>query len=826
MKTSYPLVKFVTVCLGALLYAATSFAASTEQTQLEQAIRQGNTAEIKSLLSQSGQGLDLAEAYIFSSSGDDKLPALCYAALIGHLPTVELLATACGVDALTKHISKLGLSPLHFAAKGGHLAVVIYLLDKCPDLIQQVDSRSWSALSYAASEVKCEAAECLLFRRAEVDHRTNFNSTPLILSSQKARADIALPSMLMAAKADVNATDRYGRTALAQAVKSNNSALVELFLGNQELAPNHRETALDMALAEGRKDVALLLLKGQEPEVIIGKFKSAASLDELVNKVAKKYRIILDNDGAETRAFVSRFLDLIEPLIEGSHSLAELSRTHANAHAATLAFPFLLDDPLAKRVSQQVAQIFAELKKNTTVNSPHFPRQIQASLGESVKAADLNSLIKAEIQQHLRALFSEVSGAGTEEQLLDIIQARILGSKNLENIRDFEKTIEPWFDILHGAELLPSRASLEKTLFELRKKWFLENELQKTACGVQSTPVVIKGTCAACLENFPVICVAGTHDCTGKMCTGCAGDHLSSIIKHPDETPKCQTCNSAALAEVYVRCGCSVDMIDKLKEIQYRQQQEMLPGWQFCHGDGCVDGRVFAAGEPKRFACSLCSFSGCLGCGFEHGTESYNEEGNCRRVELMSTKYCDMLLKQGKRRPIVLAELPECPVRIEYDKLLAQHAAALQSEKCPRCPATIGGLSGHSVLDHVRSLIEGHLEQLTREHVVGNVCPVCQDQIDDKHAINDHIHDGRSRPCPFCGMVTEKIPLQEGGYCNHMKCQNQACGRDFNFHTGKSAPHEAARTMDAQRYELEEELVAWWPGTRGTDGAAGGGRAH
>jgi ankyrin repeat protein len=142
---------------------------------------------------------------------------------------------------LAKMTDKNGWTALHLAARGGHLAVVILLLDKGADVNARTTDR-WVG-RYA--------------RRGGV--------APLHMAAYSGRLEVV--TTLIARGAKLNPRDGWGFSALHYAVQGGNAAVVQLLLdkGVHRTKPDNpwaREsvTPLHLAARRGRLDLAELLI--------------------------------------------------------------------------------------------------------------------------------------------------------------------------------------------------------------------------------------------------------------------------------------------------------------------------------------------------------------------------------------------------------------------------------------------------------------------------------------------------------------------------------------------------------------------------------------
>ncbi|MBI2300991.1 MAG: ankyrin repeat domain-containing protein [Armatimonadetes bacterium] len=120
----------------------------------------------------------------------------------------------------------IGDSPLHWPAHNNHVEIVAMLLDAGADIeADEVNCYGGKPLHWA-SEHAPEAVALLLERGAQVDSRnvkadTPFHGmTPLIMNASQRNDCAEATELLLAAGADVQATDARGRTALQVATES------------------------------------------------------------------------------------------------------------------------------------------------------------------------------------------------------------------------------------------------------------------------------------------------------------------------------------------------------------------------------------------------------------------------------------------------------------------------------------------------------------------------------------------------------------------------------------------------------------------------------
>ena len=95
---------------------------------------------------------------------------LHHAAKNGHLEAVKkLVGLGAAIDVRNTGTGVVGSQPIHLAAKWGHAAVVQYLCDVGAD-IDAVTDESFTPLHFAAVNGRVEVVEVLLALGASVDH--------------------------------------------------------------------------------------------------------------------------------------------------------------------------------------------------------------------------------------------------------------------------------------------------------------------------------------------------------------------------------------------------------------------------------------------------------------------------------------------------------------------------------------------------------------------------------------------------------------------------------------------------------------------------------
>lgn len=152
----------------------------------------------------------------------------------------------------------MGFTQLHDAAarrKG-----IEDLIRRGADVNAKDKEIGWTALHWAAADGDVDMISQLLAARADVDATDLAGKTPLHEACKSGQ--VSAVQALLAARANPKLADSLGRTPLHYAVLANNRAIVELLLGKRvdvNAAAKNGQTALQMALVSGQGEIADLL---------------------------------------------------------------------------------------------------------------------------------------------------------------------------------------------------------------------------------------------------------------------------------------------------------------------------------------------------------------------------------------------------------------------------------------------------------------------------------------------------------------------------------------------------------------------------------------
>jgi ankyrin repeat protein len=276
-------------CIGPLLSIAAGYAASSTDSPLVQAVKQGNTAVVRSLLNQhidvnqtqpdgtttlawaaQRDDPEMADVLIragakVNAANDYGATPLWIACSNGNTAMVEKLLKA-GADATVQLIS--GETALMTAAESGSTEIVKLLVAHGAHVNAKENQAGQTALMWAAAEKQPEAVRVMVEHGAEVNARSKSGFTALLFAAQQDDAESA--EILLAAGANVNQASDDGTTPLLKAAANGQEAVL-LPLLNNGADPNASDvdgyTALHHAAARRNRveSVRALLAYGAKP---------------------------------------------------------------------------------------------------------------------------------------------------------------------------------------------------------------------------------------------------------------------------------------------------------------------------------------------------------------------------------------------------------------------------------------------------------------------------------------------------------------------------------------------------------------------------------
>jgi ankyrin repeat protein len=204
--------------------------------------------------------IDLSKTYwatsiqFFLQRGDSPLH---YAARSGHVEVAKvLLAQQANIEAP----DRAGARPLLYAAFNGRLNAVEFLLDRKAEVTAK-SKTNVTALHAASLGGHADVAKALLKRSADIEARDGEGLTPLHDAAMNGHVEVA--KVLIAHHANIEAPDKTNTTPLQSAALNGHSEMVKFLLAHNAKIETQRETgatALHQAAVAGYADVVELLL--------------------------------------------------------------------------------------------------------------------------------------------------------------------------------------------------------------------------------------------------------------------------------------------------------------------------------------------------------------------------------------------------------------------------------------------------------------------------------------------------------------------------------------------------------------------------------------
>ena len=148
----------------------------------------------------------------------------------GDTKRVQTLIDVCGTDIEARgNPGTYGLTPLMYAAAGGHIEVVKLLL-KAGAKVEAEDYYGDTPLIYASKkgEGNIEIVKLLLNAGAEVEAKDSLGRAPLILASKQGHVELV--KLLLKSGAEVEVKNRWGDTPLIRAALNGHNEVVQLLL--------------------------------------------------------------------------------------------------------------------------------------------------------------------------------------------------------------------------------------------------------------------------------------------------------------------------------------------------------------------------------------------------------------------------------------------------------------------------------------------------------------------------------------------------------------------------------------------------------------------
>ncbi len=151
-----------------------------------------------------------------------------------------------------------GLTPLHHAARLGHIEIMALLVDTGVD-VNILSSNLETPLHMAASAGKSAAAAWLIEKEAKVDAKNKGGYTPLLFAVRSGYSD--LTELLLQKGADPNLKNIYSHTPLVMAVSTGRIDLMNLLFANGAFIAKKDLNLLHYAIMNRQKEAADFLIR-------------------------------------------------------------------------------------------------------------------------------------------------------------------------------------------------------------------------------------------------------------------------------------------------------------------------------------------------------------------------------------------------------------------------------------------------------------------------------------------------------------------------------------------------------------------------------------
>ncbi|XP_058835311.1 uncharacterized protein LOC131692343 [Topomyia yanbarensis] len=212
------------------------------------------------------------------------------AAECGSLKVIEFFMreTTAGKYNLINAKQKNDFTPLHFAARKGHIEVVNALLTKGAK-VDAIDNESWTPLHFAAVNGHTEVVGTLLSIGVPIDATTNGGFTSLHIAAENGVTEVVNTLLTEGAKVDATQIDSW--TPLHIAALNGHTAVVQTLLvkgAKVDVIEIDSWTPLHFAAQNGHTEVVNILLT------------YCASIDATTNKGSMPLHIATQNGHTET----------------------------------------------------------------------------------------------------------------------------------------------------------------------------------------------------------------------------------------------------------------------------------------------------------------------------------------------------------------------------------------------------------------------------------------------------------------------------------------------------------------------------------------------
>ena len=220
------------------------------------------------LIEASSQALFAAKRRSGQSNYSQKFPKQMTALHAGaYFGVVEVVTELLKLELNADSKDNAGQTPLSWAARNGHEAIVKLLLDKGA-AIESKDTYNQTPLSYAAQNNHEAIVQLLLDKGAATESKDRYGQTPLSYAAQNGHE--AIVKLLLGKGAATESKDTYGQTPLSYAARNHDKAIVQVLLDKgaaTESQGGDGQTPLSWAAQNGHEVIVKLLLdKGAATE--------------------------------------------------------------------------------------------------------------------------------------------------------------------------------------------------------------------------------------------------------------------------------------------------------------------------------------------------------------------------------------------------------------------------------------------------------------------------------------------------------------------------------------------------------------------------------
>jgi ankyrin repeat protein len=207
-----------------------------------------------------------------------------------------------------------GVCPIHLAAAQGHKKVAKALLECHKDVVDTSDDKKRTPLHHAAMNDQEEMINYLLKRGANKEAVDQQDTTPLVLAAAWGKANAV--KALIQGRAEVNTTDKDGKSAVYWAAQEGHVEVLEILLQHEEatqvsFASEHyrQNTPLHVAAWKGQTEAFKVLMNA-----------SRSTEDSLSLSVGDMFHVRNDEDRTPLHLAAFRgHLDIVQLIVERSY---------------------------------------------------------------------------------------------------------------------------------------------------------------------------------------------------------------------------------------------------------------------------------------------------------------------------------------------------------------------------------------------------------------------------------------------------------------------------------------------------------------------------